>query len=169
MIWGANAEGGRVNRSAVQHEIPETAGLEQAALEEYFSDCWEVHPSDDAICVGDWILGWGSTHAGVPPMRAVGTSISWTFVDFAIKNGYTDTEYTQLVGQDPATDHPDPPLDLYDDNTRRAIMNVLRSGQFPQMLGTYNDADIWRADTALPYVIEFLKEVRRRLLSIPAG
>lgn len=169
VIWGANAEGGRVNRSAIQQEIPEAARLEQAALEEYFSDCWEVHPSDDAICVGDWILGWRSTHAGVPPRNSVGTSISWTFVDFAIKNGYTDTEYTQLVGQAPAKDHPDPPFDLDDDNTRRAIMNVLRSGQFPQMLGTYNDADLWRADTAFPYVIKFLKAVRRQILSIAAG
>ena len=50
------------------------------------------------------------------------------------------------------------------DETRRAIMDVLRSGEFSQMPGTYNGANLWRADTAFPYVIRFLKAVRRRLL-----
>lgn len=161
IFWGSSAAGGKVNRQLVRQEIPEIAREDDATLEEFFSGFWEVHPDDD-IRVGDWILGWGSTHAGVPAVNAVGNDLAWYFVDVAIKNGYTGTEYTQLVGPYPNRCHSDPPFDL-NGRTRRAIMDVLRSGKFPQMLGTYQDSSPWRADAAFPFVDAFLDEVSRRL------
>lgn len=138
LVWWSTTEDSEYNKEVVGAALPEAAGLSQGQLSELFDEEFQFHDDDD-IRIGDWVLSW-RCKKDLNVSTRFWKDVSWTYVDTVIPNGYTDITYPKLAGtrsQLPQS-FPHPPF-ILSDKVKKKILDLLNSGKFPALLGTYSD------------------------------
>jgi hypothetical protein len=144
------------NEEEIGAKIPDAIGV---SPNEYFSSMNSFH-SNSLVRAGDWILNWQSNNDGSPRMR--GDNIYWVHVHHVVPNGIRNEYYPMLAGQAEERKCPPLPFDL-DDRTIQLIREALRSGQFPELLSTYDDP--WQLEPADEVVPEFLNYIKKQYIT----
>ncbi|MGH8191780.1 MAG: phospholipase D family protein [Rhodanobacteraceae bacterium] len=129
--------------------------LSECDFDEYFKD-WVQFQAGDDVRPGDWLLCWGCTSKRLPDKRC---KPCWVYAHYVVADGMTSKRWPKFVGEvgDKFRRRPPVPFDL-DSSTQAAIVQVLRSGKFPDLF----PARDWRlnvaeADTATPKFLDAVK------------
>jgi hypothetical protein len=156
LIWWAESHDGEYNEVEIAKELPEAAGLNQSQIADLFYEEFEFTDDDD-IRVGDWILSW-RCKKNFDVSIHFWKDASWTYVDTVIPNGYADPIYSKLAGKKSQLPHSRPPFPFeLSKNVQKRILNLLNSGEYPELLGSYSDP--WLLGPADLVTPEFIKKV----------